>query len=207
MEIVIEQFPRPAHPVFIGGGHRPKVGEENRAGRLVMLGLIGEVPQIGQQFRHVAGVDLGLPRSVVQLLRLACRGCQDKNSGKRTQHGEAFHLHISLSRFRRHHVPQVVFVAKSRTEPGAWKADPRESGLNAPHQDQHDDDDEHEAEAARRVVAPVAAVTPCRQGADEYEYENNDQNRSEAHHITQALKVDASPPTVWGLAKGRGRFC
>jgi hypothetical protein len=56
--------------------------------------------------------------------------------------------------------------------------------LNPARKHQHDDNQENDSEAAARKVAPTAAVTPRRQGADEKEDQKDNQNGSEAHRCT-----------------------
>ena len=61
--------------------------------------------------------------------------------------------------------------------------------LNPPHQEQHEDDDKQNADTPGRVVPPALAVRPGWQGADQHEYEDNDQDRSETHSITHGQRL------------------
>src|SRR4051812_11821462 len=54
-------------------------------------------------------------------------------------------------------------------------------GLDAPHQQEDDYDQEQKAEAAARVVSPAATVGPCRRCAYEQNYQDDEQDETDTH--------------------------
>src|ERR1051326_2029040 len=56
-----------------------------------------------------------------------------------------------------------------------WLQPAISNGLNAPEKQQDHDDDEHQAKASGRVIAPVAAMRPARQSAEQSENHDYEQ--------------------------------
>jgi hypothetical protein len=66
--------------------------------------------------------------------------------------------------------------------------------LNPPEHHKNDDDDKNEAQSATWEISPTAAVRPCRQSADQKQYQYDDQDGSEVHgylHVNrQRFRID-----------------
>jgi hypothetical protein len=60
--------------------------------------------------------------------------------------------------------------------------------LEPSQQQQDDNDNQHDAEPAGRIVAPTATVGPGRKGADEEQDQNDEENGSERHE-SSPLKI------------------
>ena len=73
--------------------------------------------------------------------------------------------------------------------------------LQPARKEQHDDNDQHQPEATTGPVAPVAAVRPPWHGADEQQYQYDQQNGSQSHGLLHCI---ASETLDCGLAFGLG---
>jgi hypothetical protein len=49
------------------------------------------------------------------------------------------------------------------------------------HQKQYDDDDQHQSQPTTGCVAPIAAMRPAREGADQHQYQNDQQYGTQSH--------------------------
>ena len=57
-------------------------------------------------------------------------------------------------------------------------------GLDPSHQQQHQQDDNDQAETAAGSVAPLAAVAPRRQGADQQQDQDDQKDEGQGHGVS-----------------------
>ena len=57
----------------------------------------------------------------------------------------------------------------------------RDQASDPSHQKQYDDDDQHQSQPTTGCVAPIAAMRPAREGADQHQYQNDQQYGTQSH--------------------------
>ena len=69
-----------------------------------------------------------------------------------------------------------------------WRTYVRDQPSEPSHQKQ--DDDQHQSQATTGPVAPTAAMRPVWDGADQHQYQNDQQNGSQSHGSSAHLALD-----------------
>ena len=85
--------------------------------------------------------------------------------------------------------PSITRIGLSANEalrqagPRAGAGEMSDRPLDPAQQYQDQDDQEDQADPAGRIVAPASAVGPSRQSADQEQNQDDEQYRSERHHV------------------------